>query len=139
MATTTSTADTHAIFDRYAATFASCDPDAIVQLHSLDSQFWLHLGEAPVEGRDAIRDRFAEYFEQWPSFGFDVYRVHVGEQHWVLDWALTSELIQPDGTRRPIRFDCIDLVEVNDEGFVTRKDTFVDLVQAQQALAEATG
>ena len=138
MTRTTSPADTRAIFDRYATTFGSCDPDAIVELHTEDSQFWLHLGEAPVRGRDAIRDRFAEYFEQWPSFGFDVYRVYVGDRHWVLDWALTSELVQPDGTRKPVRFDCIDLVEIDDAGLVNRKDTFVDLVQAQQALTEAS-
>ncbi|HMC69321.1 MAG TPA: nuclear transport factor 2 family protein, partial [Mycobacteriales bacterium] len=94
-----------------------------------------HLGEQPVRGRQAIRDRFAELFEQWPSFGFDTYRVRVGDRHWVLDWALTAELTGPDRTRRPVRFDCIDLVEIDDNGLVTRKDTFVDLVQAQQALA----
>ena len=129
------TIDTASIFDRYASTFATRDPDAIVELHTPDSQFWLHLGEQPVRGRQAIRDRFAELFEQWPSFGFDTYRVRVGDRHWVLDWALTAELTGPDRTRRAVRFDCIDLVEIDDNGLVTRKDTFVDLVQAQQALA----
>jgi hypothetical protein len=127
--------DTRRIFDRYASTFATCDPDAIVELHTADSQFWLHLGEAPVRGRQAIRDRFAELFEQWPAFGFDTYRVCVGHRHWVLDWALTAEPAGPDGAPRPVRFDCIDLVEIDDDGLVTRKDTFVDLVQAQQALS----
>jgi uncharacterized protein (TIGR02246 family) len=126
--------DIQTVFDRYAATFATRDPDAIVRLHSPDSQFWLHLGEEPIRGRAAIRDRFSEYFEQWPSFGFDTYRVHVGPHHWVLDWALTSVLAGVDGTKRPVRFDCIDLVEVDYDGLVARKDTFVDLVQAQAAI-----
>jgi uncharacterized protein (TIGR02246 family) len=131
--------DTRAVYETYATTFATCDPDAIVVLHTEDSQFWLHLGEEPVQGRAAIRDRFAQYFEQWRSFGFDVYRVRFGDRHWVLDWALTSEIIGADGTPKPVRFDCIDLVEVDDDGLVTRKDTFVDLVQAQQALTDAAG
>jgi hypothetical protein len=126
--------ETRTVFDRYATTFATCDPDAIVRLHSPDSQFWLHLGEEPVRGRDAIRDRFAEYFQQWPSFGFDTYRVHVGDRHWVLDWALTAKLRGADGMDRPVRFDCLDLVEIDNGGLVTRKDTFVDLVQAQAAI-----
>jgi hypothetical protein len=134
---TTTALDTRTIYETYASTFAKCDPDAIVKLHTVDSQFWLHLGEKPVRGRAAIRDRFAEYFEQWPSFGFDVYRVRIGERHWVLDWALTSEVIGGDGTSKPVRFDCIDLVEIDDNGLVARKDTFVDLVQAQQALTDA--
>jgi hypothetical protein len=129
--------DTRRLFDRYASTFARRDPDAIVQLHSADSQFWLHLGEQPVRGRAAIRDKFSELFQQWPSFGFDTYRVFVGDRHWVLDWALTAVLTDPDGSPRPVRFDCIDVVEVDDDGLVVRKDTFVDLVQAQQALTAA--
>jgi uncharacterized protein (TIGR02246 family) len=136
--TTAQRLDTRSAFERYSSTFASCNPDAIVELHTEDSQFWLHLGEEPIRGRQAIRDRFAEYFEQWPSFGFDSYRVRFGDDHWVLDWALTAVLPNGDGTHRPIRFDCIDLVEVDDHGLVVRKDTFVDLVQAQQALTAPT-
>ena len=126
--------DVRRIFANYAATFATLDPDAIVALHSEDTRFWLHTGEDPVLGRDAVRQKFAGFFEQWPEFGFDVYRVLVGERHWVLDWALTAVLTDADGSTRPIRFDCLDVVEVDDNGLVTRKDTFVDLVQAQVAL-----
>jgi len=68
-----------------------------------------------------------------------VYRVRIGDRHWVLDWALTSEVVGADGSSKPVRFDCIDLVEIDDHGLVTRKDTFVDLVQAQQALTAAAG
>jgi hypothetical protein len=63
--------------------------------------------------------------------------VFTGPDHWVLDWALTAELTRGDGTAIPIRFDCIDVVTVNADGLVARKDTFVDHVQAQQALAAA--
>lgn len=135
MTTTHPSLDLRAIFDTYASTFATLDPDAIVRLHSVDTQFWLHTGEEPVHGLDGVREKFAGFFEQWPEFGFDVYRVLVGERHWVLDWALTSVLTEADARKRPIRFDCLDIVEVDDQGLVARKDTFVDLVQAQLALA----
>jgi hypothetical protein len=78
-----------------------------------------------VRGRDAVREAFAETFERFPDFGFEVYRVLYGPDHWVLDWALTSG---------DVRFDCLDVVNVTDDGLVARKDTFVDFVQLQAAL-----
>jgi uncharacterized protein (TIGR02246 family) len=125
------------LFDRYAETYATHDVDAIVALHAPDSQFWLHLDNEPASGRAALADTFAGFFAQWPKFGFEIYRVLTGRDHWVLDWALTAELTRGDGTPVPIRFDCIDVVTVNADGLVARKDTFVDYVQAQRALAAA--
>lgn len=123
------------LFDTYATTFATRNVDAIVALHSPETQFWLHNGEQPVHGRSALRDTFAAMFIQWPEMGFDIYRVIVGDRHWVLDWALTAVLTDPDGHRRPIRFDCLDVVTLDDDGLVERKDTFIDLPQAQAALS----
>lgn len=128
----------HQLFDRYAETYASYDMDAIVALHAPDSQFWLHLGNEPAVGREAIAEAFAGLFAQWPKFRFEVYRVFTGPDHWVLDWALTAERTRSDGTAAAVRFDCIDIVTVNADGLVARKDTFVDYVQAQQAVAAAT-
>jgi hypothetical protein len=134
MPDTTTSFDVRQLFDTYAATFATCDPDAIVALHAPGTRFWLHTGGGPVDGRAAVRKTFAGFFEQWPELGFDVYRVITGPRHWVLDWALTAVLNGPDRTRRPIRFDCLDLVTLDDDGLVDRKDTFIDVVQAQAAL-----
>jgi uncharacterized protein (TIGR02246 family) len=137
MSTSTVTDEIRRLFDRYAETFASHDVAAIVALHAPDSQFWLHLDNEPAVGHDAIAETFAGFFTQWPKFGFEVYRVFTGPDHWVLDWALTAELTRPDGTAVPVRFDCVDVVTVDADGIVVRKDTFVDYVQAQQALAAA--
>jgi uncharacterized protein (TIGR02246 family) len=137
MSSSTSADRIRQAFDRYAATFATRDVDAIVALHAPDSQFWLHLDSEPARGRAAIAATFAGFFAQWPKFGFEVYRVFTGPDHWVLDWALTAELARPDGTAVPVRFDCIDIVTLDADGLVARKDTFVDYVQAQQALAAA--
>jgi uncharacterized protein (TIGR02246 family) len=137
MTPSTATNEIRQLFDRYADTYATHDVDAVVALHAPDSQFWLHLDNEPAVGREAIAETFARFFAQWPNFGFEVYRIFTGPDHWVLDWALTAELTRPDGTAVPVRFDCVDIVTVNVDGLVARKDTFVDYVQAQRALAAA--
>lgn len=136
MSTPTVADETRQLFDRYAETYSTYDVDAIVALHAPDSQFWLHLDNEPVFGREAIAETFAGFFAQWPQFGFEVYRVFTGADHWVLDWALTAELTRLDGTAKAVRFDCIDIVTINADGLVARKDTFVDYAQVQQALAD---
>jgi ketosteroid isomerase-like protein len=127
--------DVRELFDTYATTFATRDVDAIAALHSPETQFWLHNGEQPVQGRSALRDSFAALFAQWPDMGFDIHRVIIGDRHWVLDWALTAVLTDSGGNRRPIRFGCLDVVTLDEDGLVERKDTFIDLPEAQAALA----
>ena len=123
--TTAQKLDLTAISERYFAAWAARDPDAIVALHTDDSRFWTHLGTAPAQGRDAVRGAFAEIFERFPEFSYEIYRVLYGENHWVLDWALISG---------DIRFDCLDVVDVSPDGLVTRKDTFIDAAQLQAAM-----
>lgn len=133
--TTGTELDVRALFERYAAAWAARDPDAIVALHAEDTQFWLHVDQPPARGRDAVRAAFAEVFEQWPELGFDTHRVLVGADHWVLDWTATAVLTDPDGTRRPVRVDCLDIVTLDATGLVTRKDTFPDFPQALEAVS----
>jgi uncharacterized protein (TIGR02246 family) len=139
VAPTTTPDPVRRLFQRYADTFATHDVEAIVALHAPDTQFWLHLDKEPVRGRAAVADAFAGFFEQWPKLGFEVHRVVTGSDHWVLDWALTAELHRSDGTPAPVRFDCVDIVTLDEEGLVVRKDTFVDYVQIERALAGAAG
>ena len=126
--------DIRKIADVYFAAWEACDPDAIVALHAPDTQFWLHLGTEPAKGRDAVRRAFADIFVQFPQFGFETYRTFFGADHWVLDWALTAVLPGDGGPGRPVRFDCVDVVTVDSDGLVQRKDTFVDMVQLNAAL-----
>lgn len=123
--TTVQDLDLTGISERYFAAWAARDPDAIVALHTDDTQFWMHLGAPPVHGREAVRTAFAEIFEQFPGLTWEAYRVLYGEDHWILDWALISG---------DIRFDCLDVVNVSPDGLVVRKDTFVDAMQLQAAL-----
>jgi uncharacterized protein (TIGR02246 family) len=126
--------DVRALFDRYAATFATRDVEAIVALHAEETEFRLRLDGEPARGRAAVADTFAGFFATWPRLGFDVHRVLVGDDHWVLDWAATAEPAGPDGTPVPVRFDCLDVVTIDADGLVTRKDTFVDSAQVDAAL-----
>jgi len=123
--TTSEKLDLRAISQRYFAAWAARDPQAIAAMHTPDTQFWLHTGGGPVIGRAAAQQAFAETLRQFPEFTFQTYRVLYGADHWILDWALISG---------DIRFDCLDLVTVAEDGLVARKDTFVDMAQAQAAL-----
>lgn len=126
---TSAAVDVKAVSERYFAAWAQRDPDAIVTLHTDDTQFWTHTGAEPVVGRDAVRTTFSQLFEVFPDFSFETYRVLYGDDHWVLDWALISG---------DIRFDCLDVVVVSPDGRVARKDTFIDGVQLQAAMEAAS-
>ena len=117
------------LYERYVAAWAARDPDAIVALHAVDTSFWLHHGQAAVDGRAAVRDAFAAMFAALPDFGFVVHRTEFGARHWVLDWTLTCT-----ASGAPAQWDCIDLVTVTDEWQVARKDTFIDGMQFDRAL-----
>lgn len=125
--------DLERISERYFGQWAARDPDAIVALHTPDTQFWTHLGIGPVSGREAVRETFAGFFDRFAEFGFDTHRVLYGPDFWVLDWKLTFE---PEGAAERRGFDCLDVVNVSADGLVARKDTFIDMVQLQAALPE---
>ena len=92
----TTALDLKAISERYFAAWAAHDPDAIVALHTADTQFWMHMGGEPVVGRDAVRATFAEIFEQFPDLTWETYRVLL--RRGPLDSRLGVDL-----RRRPIR------------------------------------
>ncbi|NUS43780.1 MAG: nuclear transport factor 2 family protein, partial [Mycobacteriaceae bacterium] len=100
-------------------------------LHTADSQFQSHGRIQAVAGREALRAEFARVLAFYPGFGCETHRLLFGPAHWVLDWTLTFD--SEDGTRRG--FHCLDIVEVSDDGLVSRKDTFFDHAQAKAAVA----
>ena len=133
MTDSTTALDLEKISERYFAAWEANDADAIVALHTEDTQFWSHLGTEPVKGREAVRATFAELFERFPEFAFETYRVLYGPGFWILDWAL---IFKPEGSEATARFDCLDVVNVSPEGLVARKDTFIDMVQLQAVLPQ---
>jgi steroid delta-isomerase-like uncharacterized protein len=124
------------VSDRYLAAWAAHDTDAIVAMHSDDSIFWRHTGEEKVVGRDAIKTYFSAIFVRNPTYAFDVHRILFGERHWVLDWTMKGEFADREGKPVSVRIDMVDIVTINDRGEVTRKDTFLDGVQAQAQMAK---
>jgi uncharacterized protein (TIGR02246 family) len=123
-----------AIYDNYVETFGTKQPDAIIKNHAENGTFWLHTGGAPVQGREAIARTFAGFFANWPEFGFKVARVIFAQDHWVLDWAITAVLTGKDGTRHPVSIDALDIIDVDADGLVSRKDTWIDGGQLKAAL-----
>lgn len=121
-------------FDRYAAAWASRDPDRLSALHSRDTVYWPRLDRPPIVGRDAVRTTFAKHFLRWTESGLETQRVRIGPGHWALDWSLTSIPVDSDTSRRLVRFDCLDVVVVDEAGLVERKQTFVDFPDLQQSL-----
>lgn len=130
----TTTTGIEVLYDHYVETFATKDPQRIVQNHAEDGTFWLHTGGAPVQGRDAIAKAFAGFFANWPEFGFTVKRTIFAENHWILDWAITAVLTGKDGTRHPVSIDALDIIDVDADGLVSRKDTWIDGGQLKNAL-----
>jgi uncharacterized protein (TIGR02246 family) len=131
----TAALDLKGISERYFAAWEARDPDAIVALHTEDTEFWTHAGGEPVKGREAVREEFAAVFERFPEYSFETYRVLYGPDFWVLDWAL---IFRPEGAEETKRFDCLDVVNVSPDGLVARKDTFIDFIQLQAAMPEVT-
>jgi ketosteroid isomerase-like protein len=124
---TGSSLDLEQITKTYFAAWEARDPDRIAELHSDDTVFTLHAGPAtPSVGRDAVRATFAGIFGMYPDFSFETHRVLLGERHWVLDWTMVSG---------DIRLHMLDTVEVDDDGQVSRKDTFADVAQMNAVLA----
>ena len=128
--------DTEALAGRYAAAWATRDPDAIAAMHTRDGMFHLHsAGSAPARGREAVRDAFAGILALIPDLGYEPVSLRVGEDHWVAEWRIVGTSAQ--GGR--VEADLIDVVEVRD-GLVHSKQSYVDALalQAQLGLQEAT-
>lgn len=121
------------IAERYAAAWLSHNPNTILALHAPDSTFQAHGRTGVIRGNDALRTEFAKIFERYPSFGVETHRLLLGDEHWTLDWTLT---FQPPGKERR-GFRALDVVEVDANGLVTRKDTFFDFAQVKAALEAA--
>ena len=121
------------IAERYADAWIARDPDAILALHADDSTFQAHGRTGEVRGREALHAEFSEIFQRYPGFGVESHRLLLGDRHWTLDWTLT---FQPAGEARR-GFRALDVVEIDADGRVTRKNTFFDYAQVKAALGLA--
>lgn len=124
------------IFERYHVGWQTRNPELIASLHSEDTLFWLHDGSPPVKGRDALRRQCEGLFAAF-DFSHTTERILYGDDHWVLDWAMTLSLREPDGSPFTARVEMLDVVTVNARGEVTRKDVYMNGKQSQLAFARA--
>jgi uncharacterized protein (TIGR02246 family) len=115
------------LFETYAAAWERRDPDAIAALHTEDSVFHLHAGQEPAQGRDAVREAFAEMFAQWPDLAFELVSVRFGADFWAVEWRVRTAAYEAD---------LADIVTVRD-GLVASKQSYLDAVAVMAALDPA--
>lgn len=123
-----------ALQESYARAWESHDPAAIASLHTEDSVFHTHIGMPPVVGRAAVRAACEDTFSTYHDFQATPTRLHLGEDHWVLEWQLTAQM-QTQGGQHPISVDCVDVVSLSPEGLVARKDVYMDVEHVTAALS----
>jgi uncharacterized protein (TIGR02246 family) len=121
-----------AVFDRYHVGWETQDAGRIASLHSADSVFLLHDGSPAVVGRENIRRHVEGLFARYPALAFEPgQRVLFGQNRWVFDYTM---VLGSGG--ETARVPMIDVVDVNADGEVTRKEVFLDPAEAQAALAK---
>lgn len=125
-----------AIFERYHVGWETRNPELIASLHSEDTTFWLHDGSEPVKGRDALRRHCVGLFAAF-DFSLEMGRRLYGQDHWVFEWTMLLSLAQPDGSPFTARVEMVDVVTVNPQGEVSRKDVYMNGKQAEAAFARA--
>jgi hypothetical protein len=122
-----------ALFDRYHVGWETQDAARIASLHSADSVFLLHDGSPAVVGRENIRRHVEGLFARYPGLAFEPnLRTLFGENRWVFDYTMVL-----GASGKTARLPMVDVVDVNADGEVTRKEVFLDPAQAQAALAKA--
>jgi uncharacterized protein (TIGR02246 family) len=122
-----------AAFDRYHVGWETQDAGRIASLHSADSVFLLHDGSPAVVGRENIRRHVEGLFEKYPGLAFEpTQRTLFGENRWVFDYTMVL-----GSAGKTARIPMVDVVDVNADGEVTRKEVFLDPAEAQAALAKA--
>jgi hypothetical protein len=130
------TAPLAAIFERYHVGWETRNPELIASLHSEDTIFWLHDGSEPVKGREALRRHCAGLFASF-DFSHVVERQLFGQDHWTLEWTMVLSLAEPNGSPFTARVEMLDVVTVNAQGEVVRKDVYLNGKQSQAAFARA--
>jgi hypothetical protein len=128
--------DTQALFDRYHVGWTTRSPDLIASFHSEDTVFWLHDGQEPVKGREALRKHCVELFARY-TFGFEEGRMFFGPDYWVFEWKMILDLKDADGKPFNAKVEMLDVVTVNAAGEVTRKDVYVNGAQRSDAFSRA--
>jgi hypothetical protein len=127
---------TEALFNAYHVGWETRNPDLIASLHSADTVFHMHDGTEPVKNREALHHACVVMFETY-HFTFEMGRRLFAERHWVFEWLMVLELNDTAGVPFTAKVEMLDVVTLNDDDKVARKDVDMNGRQAQEAYARA--
>jgi steroid delta-isomerase-like uncharacterized protein len=122
------------LFQRYADAWGRRDPDAIVALHTEDTQFHAHVGQEPARGKAAVRQAFADLLAQFPDLAFEQVSLIIGSDFWVVEWKMSGSVA---ATGVSFDVDLLDRITV-EAGLVKTKDSYLDAVSMQSQLGLVT-
>jgi steroid delta-isomerase-like uncharacterized protein len=122
------------LFQRYADAWGRRDPDAIVALHTEDTQFHAHVGQEPARGKAAVRQAFADLLAQFPDLAFEQVSLIIGSDFWVVEWKMSGTVA---ATGVSFDVDLLDRITV-EAGLVKTKDSYLDAVSMQSQLGLVT-
>jgi SnoaL-like domain len=127
---------TEALFNAYHVGWETRNPDLIASLHSADTVFHMHDGSEPVLGREALCHACQVMFDTY-HFTFEMGRRLFGERHWVFEWLMVLDLKDTTGVPFTAKVEMLDIVTLNDNDEVARKDVYMNGRQAQEAFTRA--
>jgi ketosteroid isomerase-like protein len=128
-----------ALAREYDAAWNAGDVDAIVARHAPDGSYRLHVGGAPaISGRDTLHRAFTAALANWRELSFELERVHCAERGYVWQSTLRGVLARPlplgavtlPVNDVPLTFTGIDLVTLDQDGLISAKDTYFDILAA---------
>ena len=122
------------LFQRYADAWGRRDPDAIVALHTEDTQFHAHVGQEPARGKAAVRQAFADLLAQFPDLAFEQVSLIIGSDFWVVESKMSGSVA---ATGVSFDVDLLDRITV-EAGLVKTKDSYLDAVSLQSQLGLVT-
>lgn len=121
------------LIQHYTDAWASRNPDKIVALHTENTTFHAHAGQAAAHGKAAVRQAFADLFAQFPDLAFAAVSEKTGHDFWIAEWRVSGTLA---GTDSRFEVDLVDVVTV-EGGLVKSKDSYLDAVSMQAQLGMA--
>jgi steroid delta-isomerase-like uncharacterized protein len=128
-----------ALAQEYDAAWNAGDVDAIVARHAPNGSYRLHIGAAPaISGRDAIHQAFSASLANWREVSFELVRARYdqGGYVWestvrgVLERPLRLGLVTVPATGAPISFTGVDVITLDQDGLISTKDTYFDILAA---------
>jgi steroid delta-isomerase-like uncharacterized protein len=130
-----------ALAREYDAAWNAGDVDAIVARHAQDGSYHLHVAGAPViTGRQTLHKAFTAALANWRELSFEPVRVRCEERGYVWESTVRGVLERPlrlgavtvPVTGTPLRFTGVDLVTLDQDGLISTKDTYFDILAAAQ-------